>query len=164
MAKAAPVITGSTEQTQVTAQNGLPVFIRTETQVPQAPPVSKDATFNVTQAGVYLGFIVLLVGAIVSAMRWLDSKLEKLGNRVGDEMKEVKADVKAAELRILDVERRNVELDKNLALQQQAIATIKEGQARIETAVEKNHKETMDAVKGLTGEFNESLRETKPKT
>ncbi|KQO13423.1 hypothetical protein [Sphingomonas sp. Leaf242] len=146
----------------VTMQNGTPVVIRTETQVPVTPPQNKDAMFNVTQAGVYLAFVVLLITAVVSSMKWLDGKLEKLGVRVSDEMKEVKQDVKDAERRILDVERQSVALDKRLALQEQESRAIKDGQDRIEHRLEKMEKEGKEGRAEIIESLRE-LREVKPR-
>ncbi len=122
------------------------MIYRTETQMPITPPMAKDTMFNVTQAAVYLGFVVLLVGAVVSCMKWLDSKLEKLGVRFTDELKDVKADVKAAEVRILDTEKATVALDKRLLLQEQESRNIKDSQLRMEQAQKDNHKEVLDRL------------------
>ena len=125
------------------------------TGVAATPPAPKDATLNITQAGVYLGFIVLLVTSVVTCMKWLDGKLEKLGVRLGDDMKEVKQDVKDAELRILAVERAGVELDKRLAMQEQESRSFRDGQDRIEKRLEKMEHE----AKEDRAEIIESLRE-----
>ena len=155
--------TAPAAQQIVSLPNGTPVVIRTETQVPVTPPQNKDAMFNVTQAGVYLGFMVLLITSIVTCMKWLDGKLEKLGNRVGEEMKEVRSDVKAAEQRILNNEKDVVALDKRLSLQEQESRAIKDGQDRIEERLEKMERdgkvgraEIIDTIREI------SKRELKP--
>lgn len=142
--------------------DGTPIVIRTETQVPVTPPKSNDAMFNVTQAGVYLGFIVLHITSIVTCMKWLDGKLEKLGMRVGEEVKEVRSDVKVAEQRILANEKDVVALDKRLSLQEAESKAIKDGQDRIEDRLEKMEKDGKEGRAEIIDSLRE-LREVKPR-
>ena len=147
----------------VTLPNGTPVVIKTETQVPVTPPKSNDAMFNVTQAGVYLGFVALLVTCIIGAMKWLDGKLEKLGLRVGEELKEVRSDVKDTERRILEGERAIVELDKRLSLQEAESRAIKDGQDRIEDRLEKMERDSKEGRAEIIDTIREmSTRELRP--
>ena len=132
------------------------------TGVAATPPASKDATLNITQAGVYLGFIVLLVTSVVTCMKWLDGKLEKLGLRLTDDMKEIKQDVKDAEIRILEVERQNVALDKRLSLQEQESRSFRDGQDRIEKRLEKMEKDGKEDRAEIIESLRE-MREVKPR-
>ena len=146
---------------------GVPVTtstsLTTTTVVPQANPLMEPKSW------MEFGAFILMVAAVFALVekrakdrRKEDQDVHQLThNMVNKDISDIKHDLKNNETAILAVAANrtaDVERIVKLELRQE---NIERGQARIEAAMEKNHRETLDTMKGWIEQMSESIREVR---
>lgn len=151
--------TAKTEGTPVTTSTSL----TTTTVVPAPNPLMEPKNY------MELGAFVLMVAALFALIekrmekrRKEDAEIHKMSHdAIGKDIGDVKHDLKNHETMIQAIANNrtaDVERIVKLELRQE---NIEKGQARIETQMEKNHKETLDQMKTWAEQFSESIREVR---
>ncbi|MCI1143229.1 hypothetical protein MOP88_14410 [Sphingomonas sp. WKB10] len=156
--------------TTTTKNEGTPVVTSTSltatTVVPLPNPLMEPK--NYMEVGAFVLMVAALFALIEKRMekrRKDDQDLHKLSHdAINKEVSDIKHDMKNHETMITAVANNrtsDVERIVKLEIGQQ---NIKESLGRVETNIEKNHKETLDQMKTWAEQFSESIREVRKVT
>lgn len=159
---AAATSTTSSQATPVTLSTSL----TSSTVVPAPNPLMEPKSWMELGAFILMVFAVFaLIEKRADKRRKEDQDTHKLiHDAVNKDISDIKHDMKNNETAILAVAANrtaDVERIVKLEIGQQ---NIKEALGRVETNIEKNHKETLDQMKNWVDQFSESIREVRKVT
>lgn len=155
------------DATSTTKTDGTPVVtstsLSTTTVVPAPNPLMEPKNYMELGAFILMLFAVFaLVEKRIEKRRKEDQDLHKLTHdAVNKEVADVKHDLKNHETMITAIANNrtaDVERIVKLELRQE---NIEKGQARIEAAMDRNHKDMLDQMKTWADQFSESIREVR---
>jgi Mg2+ and Co2+ transporter CorA len=131
----------SNEKAPTAIAEGTPVTIATLVQQPVAP--DKDPIIHLGSLAVYLGIVVAvltvvgLVGKWLSDRRgedreWTTIRITNMTDKLSDDIRETRADVKETERRLYDVEQQRAADREKIIVLEKDMSHLKDGVDRIE--------------------------------